>query len=79
MSNILKAYISETAGAISSRSGMSSLPLCWHLHSKFGLVWSRDHGAIQMRIKKYIVLQVNIIILTLCARVLFFLGCTTHY
>jgi len=60
MSNILKAYISETAGAISLRFGMFSLPLCWHLHSEFGLVWSRDHGAVQMCVKTYLVLQVNI-------------------
>ena len=64
MSDFLKAYISGTAGAIYFTSGMCSLPICWHLHSKFGLVWSRDHGATNLCIKTYFVLHVNI--LTLC-------------
>jgi len=45
MSDFLKAYISGTAGAIYFRSVMCSLSISWHLHSKFGLVSSRDHGA----------------------------------
>ena len=45
------------------RSGMCSLPICRRLHSEFGLVWSRDHGATNTR-KSYFVLRVNI--LTLC-------------
>jgi len=45
MRDFLKAYISGTAGAICFRSGMRSLPICQHLHSKFGLVWLKDHGA----------------------------------
>ena len=49
MNNFLKAYISGTAGAIYFRSGMCSLPICQHLHSKFGFVWSRDHGATNTR------------------------------
>ena len=38
-------YNSGTADTIYFRSVMCSLPICRHLHSKFGLVWSRDHGA----------------------------------
>ena len=45
MSNFLKAYISGMTGAIHFRSGMRSLPICRHLHSKFGLVLTGDHGA----------------------------------
>ena len=45
MSNFLKAYISGTAGAIYFRSSMCSLSICRHLHSEFGLAWSRDHRA----------------------------------
>ena len=41
----VKAYISGTAGAIYFRSSICSLSICRHLHSKFGLVWSRDHRA----------------------------------
>ena len=37
--------ISGTAGVIYFRFGIRSLPICWHLHSEFGLVWSRDHRA----------------------------------
>ena len=42
---LFEAYISGTASVIYFRSGMCSLPICWYLHSKFGLVWSRDHRA----------------------------------
>ena len=49
MSNFLKAYILGTAGVFYFRSGMCSLPICWHLHSEFGLVWSRDHGTTNKR------------------------------
>ena len=45
MSDFLKAYISEMAGTIYFRSGRCSVPICRRLHSEFGLVWSRDHGA----------------------------------
>ena len=38
-------YISGTAGTIYFRFSMSSLPMCWHLHSEIGLVWSKDHRA----------------------------------
>jgi len=44
MSDFLKAHISGLAGVINFRPGMHSLPICQHLHSKFGLVQSRDHG-----------------------------------
>ena len=62
MSDFLKAYISGTAGAIYFTSGMCSLPICWHLHSKFGLIWSRDHGATNVHTLFFML----IIILTLC-------------
>jgi len=45
MNDFLKAYFSGMAGVIYFRSGMCSLPICRCLHSEFGLVWSRDHGA----------------------------------
>ena len=41
----LYIYISGTAGVIYFRFGTCSLQICQHLHSKFGLVWPRDHGA----------------------------------
>ena len=44
MSNFLKACISGMAGMIYFRSGMCSLLICWHLHSEFGLVRTKDHG-----------------------------------
>ena len=50
MNNFLKAYISGTARTICFRSGMCSLPICQHLHRKFGLVWSRDHKATNVHI-----------------------------
>ena len=65
ISDFLKAHISGTAGVIYFRFVVCSLPICWHLHSKFGLVWSRDHGAIRTRVKSYFGL--GVIILTLCA------------
>jgi len=46
MSNLLKVYVLGTAGTIYFKSGLCSLPICWHLHREFGLVWSRDYGAI---------------------------------
>ena len=49
MSNFLKAYISGMADAIYFRSGMCSLSICRHLHSEFGIVWLRDHGAMNTR------------------------------
>ena len=61
MSNFLKAQISGKAGLIYFWSGMCSLPICQHLHNKFGLVWTRDHGATN----GYKMYFVNI--LTLCA------------
>ena len=36
MSDFLKDYISGTADAIYFRYGICSLPICRHLHSKFG-------------------------------------------
>ena len=49
MSDFLKAYISGTAGTIYFRSGLCFLPICWHLHSNFALIWSRDHGTTNVR------------------------------
>jgi len=69
MSNFLKAYISGTADTIYFRPGMCSLPICQHLHSKFGVVWSRDHGAINMHKIVNFVLHVNI--LKLCTHATF--------
>ena len=65
MSDFLKAYVSGTVDAIYFRSGMCFLPICQHLHSEFGLVWSRE---LQTCVKSYFVLHVNI--LTLCAHAL---------
>ena len=45
MSDFLKVHISGMAGAIHFKSGMYSTLLCWHLHSEFSPVHSRDHGA----------------------------------
>ena len=45
MSDFFKAYILGTVGMIYFRSGIYSLPMCQRLYSKFGFVWSRDHGA----------------------------------
>ena len=42
MSNFLKVH--------TFRPGMCSLPICWHLHSEFGLVWTRDHGPTNWRL-----------------------------
>ena len=44
MSNFLKAHISGMAGAIYCKSDMYSLLVGCHIHSKFSLVWTRDHG-----------------------------------
>ena len=54
MSNFLKAYFSGImAGIIYFRYGMCSV---WHLHSKFSLVWTRDHGAtVHSHVKSYFV------------------------
>ena len=43
INDFLKAQISELAGTIYFRSGMCSLLICWHLHSKFGLAQTKDH------------------------------------
>ena len=51
------------AGAIYFRSGMCFLPICQHLYSKFGL-FGQESTELQMLIKSYFVLRVNI--LTLC-------------
>ena len=73
MSNFLKVYISGMAGTIYFRSGMCSLPIYWHLHSEFGLVWSRDHGAMSAR-KIIFFFFVLIYSCCNCARMLHFLG-----
>ena len=62
MSDFLKAYISGMASMISFRPGMRSLPICRHLHSKFDIVRSRDHGATNT-CKIVLVLHVNILIM----------------
>ena len=49
MSDFLKAYNSGTAGVIYFRSGMYSLMIYQHLHSKFSLFWSINHGATNTR------------------------------
>ena len=45
ISNFLKAYISGMSSTIYFRSGICFLPICQHLHSECGLVWTRDHEA----------------------------------
>jgi len=59
MSDFLQAYISGTAGVIYFSSGMCSLPICWHLHSECGFVWSRNHRTMNVRKKSYFVIRVN--------------------
>ena len=49
MSYFLNTRISGMAGAIYFRPGMCSLPISWHLHSEFGLVRTRVHGAMNRR------------------------------
>jgi len=70
MSNFLKAYISGMAGTIRFRSGMYSLPICQHLYSKFGLVWSRDHGDKNVRKSYLFFMSIH----SRCAHMLLFLG-----
>jgi len=62
MSDFLKAYISGMAGAIYFRSGTCSFLICRHLHSEFGLVWSRDHRATNAH-KLCFVPRANILVL----------------
>ena len=63
-SNFLKAYISEMGGVIYFRSGMSSLPVCQHLHRDlilFGLEIMEQRMHVRACIKLYFVLCVNIL------------------
>ena len=45
LSKFLKACISGMFGAIFFKFGMQSLLVHWHLDSEFGLVQTKDYGA----------------------------------
>ena len=70
MSDFLKAHILGMAGMILFRFGMCSLLICRHLHSEVGVLFEQEIMELQMCVKSYFVLCVNILMLCVHARFL---------
>jgi len=62
-SDFSKAYISGITGTICFRSGMCSLPICWHLHRNL-VLFGQETTELRTCVKSYFVPRGNII--TLC-------------